>query len=303
MTVLQVLYLIEVAQSGSMSRAAEALFMSQPALSLQIRRLEEEVGCRLFERSSQGVRLTEEGRAFYEDALPVAQSWQQLLSRVKQLGQRGRSICMGIGPRALSNGLFEDTVSFFEQHPEIEVTFVMDLDVEPLDALKKKKIDIALDRVPPPQMFESPEHFTVIELLRERQCILLAPDDPRAALPELHFDELDGAAVVAGPEGSLDDSIMRMLCKRYDVNLARVHRADSINAVMTLIKSGKGFALGPPSFVDRYQVAAVPMVPFAEIGLNLICLRQNRRDPLVQQLESYLKGQIAGRRGEQGAQL
>ena len=64
MTIMQVLYVLEVARRGNVSKAAENLFISQPALSSQIRRLEEELGCSLFHREPQGVTLTAAGRAF-----------------------------------------------------------------------------------------------------------------------------------------------------------------------------------------------------------------------------------------------
>jgi len=293
MTIAQVLYFLEVARMGNISRASESLFVSQPALSLQIKRLEEEMGCELFRREPQGVSLTDAGNVFFREAREVAGSWERFQEGIKLLGD---VICdhvrIGIGARALSNGLFEAVVSFFERNPETDVTFITDIGDNVLDALEQKRIDLALDEMPPETMISHPERFHSVELLRERQCILLSREDPRALLEELPFASLQGSAIISGPEHSLDAELMRMMCEKHGVRMTKVRRADSVEAMMVLIRSGKGVALGPKSFARRYGVAAVPMLPETDAPLSLICMKQNSRNPLVVQSEGYLKEYI-----------
>lgn len=293
MTIAQVLYFLEVARMGNISRASESLFVSQPALSLQIKRLEEEMGCELFRREPQGVSLTDAGNVFFREAREVAGSWERFQEGIKLLGD---VICdhvrIGIGARALSNGLFEAVVSFFERNPETDVTFITDIGDNVLDALEQKRIDLALDEMPPETMISHPERFHSVELLRERQCILLSRKDPRALLEELPFASLQGSAIISGPEHSLDAELMRMMCEKHGVRMTKVRRADSVEAMMVLIRSGKGVALGPKSFARRYGVAAVPMLPETDAPLSLICMKQNSRNPLVVQSEGYLKEYI-----------
>lgn len=294
MTIMQVLYVLEVAQRGNVSKAAESLFISQPALSSQIRRLEEELGCSLFHREPQGVSLTAAGRAFCEDAKYVAESWRRLQEGTKLLK---KSICshvnIGIGARAVSNGIFEAVLEFFDRRPDIEVTFTTDIGGDMLEALEDKTINLIIDRLPPDSSISRPDHFSVFELLRERQCILVSESDSRAGRTEgISFRELNNCAVVCGPEGSMDDELMRSLCLEHGVRVSRVHRADNIDAVMALVRAGKGAYLGPESFAARYGVRAIHMLPETEIALNLICLRQNSDNPLVLQLKEYLKERI-----------
>lgn len=64
MNIQQLTYIVEIANCKSISRAAEYLFVSQPALSQQIRNLEKELGYRVFHRTSKGLELTEKGNVF-----------------------------------------------------------------------------------------------------------------------------------------------------------------------------------------------------------------------------------------------
>ena len=125
MTITQVLYVLETARQQNVSKAAENLFVSQPALSAQIRKLEEELGCELFRREHQGVSLTAAGRTFCEASKPVERAWKKLQEETKYLQNAVcRQVRIGVGPRAFSTGLVDALISFFNQHPETEVSFV-----------------------------------------------------------------------------------------------------------------------------------------------------------------------------------
>ena len=296
MTIVQVLYFLEAARMGNISRAAEALFVSQPALSLQIKRLEEELGCALFRREPQGVCLTDAGQVFLREAREMGESWNRFQEGVKLLGD---VVCdrvrIGIGARAISNGIFEAVVAFFERNQETDVTYITDLGDNVLEALEQHRINLALDEMPPAAMIPHPERFYAEELLRERQCILMSREDPRAARGELPFEALQGSIFISGPERSLDAELMRMTCEKFGVRMSRVRRADSVEAMMVLIRGGKGVALGPRSFARRYGVAAVPMLPETDAPLSFICLKQNSQNPLIMQTEAYLKNFIRAR--------
>lgn len=301
MTIIQVLYVLEVARHRSISKAAERLFISQPALSAQIRKLEQELGCSLFRREHQGVSLTAAGKAFCKSAGPVETAWKHLRQESLTLGDAVcRQVRIGVGARAFTNGLVDAVITFFDRHPETAVSLITDIAEHTLEALEEKRMDLAIDRLPPSSMLRHRERFSILPLLSEPQCILLSPRDPRAAWPAFPFEKLQGSAVISGPEGSLDDLITREYCRRCHVQPSRTYRADNLEAVISLIRSGKGVALGSPSFGAHYHVAAVPMVPADEAELCLICLRQNRDNSLVVQLGQYLLSCVRARRSDPG---
>ena len=211
MTIAQVLYVLEIADCRSISAAAERQFISQSALSQQIQRLEGELGYPLFVRTPRGLTLTAAGETFCREARPVAEQWQRLCSAVKPDGRRGRRLRIGMGARVYSNRLFQDIARYFDSHPEIDVTFVTEAGLDVLAGLRDGSIDLALDRLPAGE--EGDPSLFVCDLVQERQCVLMSPDDPRAALPWLSFGDLQGCNMISGLENSAEDRMLRRTCQ------------------------------------------------------------------------------------------
>lgn len=261
MNISQVLDVLAVAKYQNFSRAAEHLFLSQPALSQQVRKLEEELGCTLFLRTPQGVCLTAEGERFCQSAGKWPRVGRSFSRWPGSLTAAGGALRVGLGARVYSNGLFDPVVAYFDAHPEVEVTFITDISGSILEELEEGRMDVALDRLPPPNLIPGGDRFYWRELLEERQCILLSRDDPRSRQEHLSFRDLQGSTLVTGAKGSLEDRIMMQDCRDYGITLVKSYRSDNISTIMGLVRREKGFVIGPKSFVEYFGVAAVPMLP------------------------------------------
>ena len=298
MTITQVQYACEIARRGSMTRAAEQFYISQPALSEQIKTQETELGCTLFRRTSHGTEVTEAGARFCKYAEPVIGAWKILEQNSAELKNAQHSrVHIGFGARARSNGLFEPIMSFFDSHPEISVSFITDMNESFPEAIEAGRMDIAIGRLYGKQMMNLTGKLAIIPLLSEPQCILMSREDPLSGEAGLPFRFLNGKTVICGPEGSGDDAEMKELCEENRVRTARVLRADDINAVIALVQRKKGYALGPISFARFFGVAAVPLEEAKDIALNLICREDEKNDILFQHLYKHLERSLLLRTG------
>ena len=145
MNITQVYYVLAVAKCRSFSAAAQELFVSQPALSKQIRSLEIELGYDLFNRASQGVTLTREGERFCRYGQQALDSWEYFQRQVNYEDKSvTRRLRIGLGSRVYSNGLFEDVMRFFENHLELEVTFVAEAGKDFLAELSEGRLDLII---------------------------------------------------------------------------------------------------------------------------------------------------------------
>lgn len=134
-----------VANTGNISKAAKELYISQPAISKSIQKLEDSVGCRLFTRSSRGVLLTEEGKLLYDH---VSTAFETLTLGEEKLK---RSIELGVGHLkiGLSSTLCKHLLlpylkEFIRQNPHISISISCQSTNKTLKLLENNKIDIGL---------------------------------------------------------------------------------------------------------------------------------------------------------------
>src|SRR5512137_460542 len=113
MELRQLRYFVAVAEEGNISRAAKKIFLTQPALSRQIRALEEEIGHCLLERQAHSIRLTPVGEALLREAHDLLQHAEQMVERVRSAG-RGVRLRVGYAP-SLAAGMLSAAVESFTQ--------------------------------------------------------------------------------------------------------------------------------------------------------------------------------------------
>lgn len=143
MELRQLRYFVAVAETGSISRAARKLFLTQPALSRQIKALEDEIGQCLLERQAHSIRLTPAGEALLHEGRTLLQHADGMLDRVRAAGQSVR-LRVGYAP-SLASGLLSGAVANFSQkHPKARVE-LFDLSTkEMLAGLENDTLDVAI---------------------------------------------------------------------------------------------------------------------------------------------------------------
>lgn len=134
-----------VASTGNISRSAGELFISQPAISKSILRLEENLGATLFTRSSRGVKLTEEGKLLYEYTRTAFDTLRQGELNLKSNTLLGIGhIRIGVSTTLCKYLLLPYLKPFVEANPHIKITIVCRSTFETLELLEQNKIDIGL---------------------------------------------------------------------------------------------------------------------------------------------------------------
>lgn len=134
-----------VANSGNISRAAKQLFISQPAISKSVQKLEESLGCKLFSRSSRGVVLTQEGSLLYrhvKDAFTSLEQGEDQLKRSLELGIGHLKI--GASSTLCKHLLLPYLKEFIRRNPHISISINCQSTNEVLKLLDENKIDIGL---------------------------------------------------------------------------------------------------------------------------------------------------------------
>lgn len=134
-----------VAETGNLSRAAKELYISQPAISKAVSKLEQCLAVKLFTRNSRGVKLTEEGQLLYEYTSSAFTALRQGEESIKKLHTAGpERIRLGAGTPLCKHLLLPCLQSFMKQNPEIKVTVECHNTAELMALLAAGKLDLAM---------------------------------------------------------------------------------------------------------------------------------------------------------------
>lgn len=165
-------YALAVAETGSFTRAAERCHVVQSALSHQIARLEEQLGARLFERSSRKVRLTAAGEAFVPSARTALEAARRIADEVAAASGevRGR---LSIGEISSLTGLdlVDLLAGFHHRYPKVDIRWLMGKSELMIGDVRERRLDVAFIGVWPGEPLEGVEH----RLLAKEELVAVLP--------------------------------------------------------------------------------------------------------------------------------
>jgi DNA-binding transcriptional LysR family regulator len=236
-------YFVAVAEAENVTRAAARLRVAQPAISRQIRDLEEELGLALFERSAKAVRLTDAGRTFLEEARAVLQRADEAVQTVRAIagGVRGElhvgyapSLTVQILPRALRK--------FQAELPGVRVS-LHDLSTgEMLAGLRENRLHLALTVAPAGDELRG-LRFT--ELARYAMCVAVAPGHNFARSRSLSVEKIAGEPLIAYSRADYPEyhaGLAEMFGRiGREPTIAEEH--DSVTSLIAAVEAGRGIAL------------------------------------------------------------
>ena len=143
MELRQLRYFVAVADEGNISRAARKIFLTQPALSRQIKSLEEEIGQCLLERQAHSIQLTPAGESLLTEARDLLQHADQVLDRVREAG-RGVRLRVGYAPSLAAGLLSTAVLNFTQAHPNARIELLDLATDEMLAGLENDKLDVVV---------------------------------------------------------------------------------------------------------------------------------------------------------------
>ncbi len=144
MELRQLRYFVAIVEHGSLSRAAVVLHVAQPALTQQLRQLEEELGAQLLHRSAQGVHSTDAGKVFYEHAQAILKQVADARSAVTQSARPSGTVTLGL-PHSISAALaLPLLVAAREQYPDITLQLTEELTGHLAGQLKSGRVNLAV---------------------------------------------------------------------------------------------------------------------------------------------------------------
>jgi DNA-binding transcriptional LysR family regulator len=256
MELRQLEYFVAVAEEASFTKGAARVHVAQPGVSAQIRRLEQELGETLLDRSGRAVTLTRVGEAFLPHARAALTSVDGARLAVDELAglTRGR-VAVGMitscGVLDLPNALAE----FHRLHPDVEISLREDNSDRLLERLRDGRLDLAFVGL----AGEPPPGIATQDVINERLYAGVAPGDPLARAATITLEVLCDQPLVSLPVGTGLRSALDDACASRGVMPRVAFEASSLMMVAALAVRGLGVAILPESVATDQAFGLHPL--------------------------------------------
>lgn len=304
MNLRQLQVFASVARHMSFSVAAEELMMSQPAVSQQVRALEQQLDCKLFEWTGQRLLLTETGEAIriHTDAI-LARSLdlEQAVAEVR--GPTRGSLALGANTTGGMYVLPAIARAFGEEHPGAGLTLQIESTNRIVDRVMQNFIDIAVVTGP-----LTDERLTITDLYLDELLLILSPSHPFAALSSVSLEEVAAARWVFYTPESRTRALVQRAFEDLGVKPVPAMQLTSTEAVKKAVEANLGIAMVSRFAVQReLQLGALASVPIEglqiERPIHALHRKHKRLTPLARSFFQFARRFASGQRPSSSTDL
>lgn len=256
MNLQQLNYFYTVGNYNSVTTASECLYVSQPTISAAIKALEKEFGVSLFQRCHNGMIMTPEGEALFEMCKDILSRTSQLENIMKDLGDKGTKLRLGIPPMLGSLCIPNIFSKFQTTHPDIALEFFEDGGEELLDKLSKKYLDMVISS----HKKNIKEKCEFEELSKLEVVCCASKDSPLAKLKYVTPQLLKDTPLVLFKENFHQTSRIKNWFAIEHINPNIVLQTEQLSTMLTMISSSNavGFIFKDIT-TQNNTIVAIPM--------------------------------------------
>jgi DNA-binding transcriptional LysR family regulator len=292
-------YFVGVANTLNFRAAAENLHVSAPALSRQIKDLEEEMGLRLFDRDTTKVRLTDAGVVFVDEA-------RALLARASRAQEMAKdtvrsetcSLRVGYNSALLAEHMPECLLTFAAKYPRVHVELVDLNSAEQIAAIRRGDVQLAF--VAPEKGWEMPPGLASAPLYSARMQAVLGRGHRLASGSAVSLADLAGERMLAisGPRWHIHQLHILRIFKAFGLAPPEITEVERLDALLTMVAAREGVTMliWRRCMAFPNQIVISPLKESGrELNLNIRALWRKPRDSVVLQGFLALLRKIAHR--------
>jgi len=246
------------AQAGSISKAAERLFLSQPSVSLQIQALERELGITLFERRGPRIRLTPDGETLYELAQPLVEGVDALPTRFAAHSQRLQSGRLDIAAgESTTLYLLPDLIrQFMDQHPAVHVKLHNLQGKELCQAIRQDEVDFAVG-----SMLDLPDDINYRAVYSYALSLITPPEHPLAKKKTITLQDLANGELIVPPRQLTTWRLINLVFQQHSIpNRVRLE-VGGWEIIKRYVELGFGIAIASNICLTGQENIAVRPLP------------------------------------------
>jgi DNA-binding transcriptional LysR family regulator len=286
----------EIARRGSISRAAEALFVTQPALTARLKSLERELGADLFVRTGRGMRLTDAGRAFLPFAHRSLQAVAEGRSLLAELARGGAGeLAVGAAPAVSTYVLPAILERYHASYPNVQLAVRTGHSEEVLELVLREEVEIGLIRaLRHPDIESTP-------LYEDELVLVCDPAHPFAGRGEIAVEEIREERVILFDRTSSYHDLTAAFFREAGVVPRGVMELDNIDATKKMVRQGLGVAMVPHTAaaeeLDAGTLRTVRIADAPPVRRRIVAIRRRDAGPPEGLVAAFL-GTVEAMRSE-----
>ncbi len=247
MTIIQLEYLLAVANCGSFSQAAEHCFVTQPSLSMQVKSLEEELGVVLLDRSKKPVVPTEAGEVVLEQVRETLRSFNYIREAVHELkGETAGKLRLGVIPTIAPYLLHRFMPTFVKEYPKVELEISEMKTADIVEALKRDQLDAAL--VAGGTCGEGIQEH---DLFNDRFWLYVSPENPLFERSNVRIEDIDLKDLVILSAGNcMRDQIIELCQAKRQMPSHFSFESGSLETLMRIVDCTQALTIIPEMAID-----------------------------------------------------
>jgi len=305
MTLNQLEILNAIAKTGSLSKAAKELNLSQPSITIQLRKLETELGTRLMDRLGVGVKPTQTGETlirYAQEILKLVEDAKNSIAEYKAMS-RGK-IRIGASTIPGFSLLPQFVADFKERHPELEISMQVDNTDEIVALLERREVDIAIVG----HLDEFEERFAAKPLYREKFALIMSPRSQLVKESRITLDMIRHQNFITNEPGSHHYRLIQKVFHAKGIEPRIIMSIKSLEGIVRAVAANLGISFVSQSVIKPFLQAGVIVmreVPEMEIigQYDLVRLKDKYLCSsvigFINEIENYVADQYVYRSDDQ----
>ncbi len=279
----------EVARQKSFSKAADELFISQPAVSKHIKGLEHQLGFVLIRRGKGEFKLTQEGKLLYKEAKRMVHLIREAEGRIRRL-QKEKQGFLRIGTsESYSKCLMPSLLSAFQSaYPFIKISLDVGNSEEIERSLVTYRNDLALIAIT-----KVSSRFVAIPFLKEELVLIASPFHEVVQKERVSIEELQGYPFIIRAKGSTTRKILLEAFQTSGIRPSLLIEAGSSEFIKQWVSEGKGISIIVKRIVEEeVKKGLLQMIPLEErltLQVALLYLKEERANPVIQAFSRFIQ--------------
>lgn len=265
---------IQAATYLNFHRAAQALYITQPALTYQIKSFEQELGFDLFKRAPRGVSLTPAGESLYRNLIEINTCFEKAIKEARCFAAaKSTRLTLAWPPSIFDRALMVNASrELKEKLPNEDVLITMSNKINSLTLIEQGAADLAITFEN--DMNKIPE-FESIPLINAQRCCLMSTGHPLARLPSVSWNMLRTQTILLVPPNHHSESYARLMndLRAVHIPASSIMYLDDLSDIDINVAAGRGITIRPrPSAMFGKEQNGIVCVPFENASTETICI-------------------------------